>query len=85
MHNNQSFLTRLKKIEGQIKGIQKMIEEDRDCEDVLVQILAVQSGVKNIGANILKEHLNHCVKDGIESGEMETLERFTHLLNKFLS
>lgn len=62
---------RLRKIEGQLKGISGMIEKDVPCEDILIQINAIKSAVHKVGYIILEGHLNHCIKESIEEGEAE--------------
>ena len=64
-HENQ--LIRLKKIEGQVRGIQNMIEEQRYCMDILSQIRAVTGALRKIESGILESHLQHCVNDAITS------------------
>jgi DNA-binding FrmR family transcriptional regulator len=56
-----SLLNRLKRLEGQIRGIQRMLDEGRVCEDVLTQVMAVRSGVDQVGLLMLDHHLNRCV------------------------
>lgn len=65
-HKDQ--LKRLNKIEGQVKGIKKMIEENRYCMDILIQLKGVISALSKVRNNILREHLEHCVKQGLTSG-----------------
>ncbi len=60
---------RLKKIEGQIKSISNMIDQDIPCEDILIQINAIKSAVHRVGQIILEGHLHHCVKDAIDNGD----------------
>jgi DNA-binding FrmR family transcriptional regulator len=60
---------RLKKIEGQIRGIIRMVENDKPCEDILVQIGAAKSALHKTGQTILEGHLHHCVLDAIRAGE----------------
>ena len=64
-HENQ--LVRLKKVEGQVRGIQTMIEEQRYCMDILSQIRAVTGALRKIESGILESHLQHCVNDAITS------------------
>jgi DNA-binding FrmR family transcriptional regulator len=61
-------VARLKKIEGQIRGVQRMIEDERYCIDILNQLQAVEAAVKVVEANILKKHLQGCVGDAVTSG-----------------
>ncbi|MFB6466141.1 metal-sensing transcriptional repressor [Cytobacillus sp. Hz8] len=65
------LITRLKRIEGQVRGIQKMIDEDRYCVDILIQVTAVNNALKKVGMNLLERHTNHCVSDAIKSGNGE--------------
>ncbi|MCH3965164.1 MAG: metal-sensing transcriptional repressor [Clostridium sp.] len=75
---------RIKKIIGQIKAIDKMIDEDIPCEDVLIQINAVKSAVHKVGQIVLEGHLNHCVRDGIQHGDAEkTIAQFAKALEHF--
>ena len=60
-------LPRIKRIEGQVKGIRKMVEEKRYCVDILTQIKAVRSALKGLENKILEEHLNHCVHKAVSS------------------
>lgn len=64
--NTPTALARLKRIEGQVRGIQRMLEEDRYCVDILTQTLAVRSALKAVEGLILEDHANRCVDDVIE-------------------
>lgn len=80
----EKTINRLKRIEGQVRGIQKMVEEDRYCMDVLVQISAIQSALKNVGFSVTERHINHCVSDAIKQGEgKETIEELMSVLKQF--
>lgn len=68
----KQLVNRLKRVEGQVRGIQKMIEEDRYCIDVMIQINAINAALKQVGANLLEHHTSHCVLEAIESGDGET-------------
>ncbi|UOQ94026.1 metal-sensing transcriptional repressor [Halobacillus shinanisalinarum] len=67
----QAVLNRLKRIEGQVRGIQKMVENDRYCVDILVQISAINKAINKVGYSLLERHTHHCVADAIEKGEGE--------------
>ncbi len=60
---------RLRKIEGQVAAIDRMIEQDIPCEDVLMQVNAAKSALTRVGSIILEGHMNHCVKDAIDKGD----------------
>ncbi|GGI40695.1 metal-sensing transcriptional repressor [Mammaliicoccus stepanovicii] len=66
-------INRLKRIEGQVRGIQNMVEDDRYCLDVLVQISAIQSALKNVGFAVTERHMQHCVSDAIQNGDGEEM------------
>ncbi|MFC0302120.1 metal-sensitive transcriptional regulator [Virgibacillus soli] len=65
----QAVINRLKRIEGQVRGIQKMIEEDRYCVDILVQISAINAALKKVGFSVTERHMKHCVTHAVKSGE----------------
>lgn len=60
---------RLSKVEGQIRAIDRMIDEDIPCEDILMQVNAAKSALNRVGSIVLEGHMNHCVKDAIEAGD----------------
>jgi len=62
------YLRRLRRIEGQVRGLQRLIEEDTYCIDVLTQISAVTSALQSVAVGLLDEHLRHCVSDALSSG-----------------
>ncbi|SHJ50899.1 metal-sensitive transcriptional regulator [Paramaledivibacter caminithermalis] len=81
----QSLLRRLKKIEGQVKGIQKMIEDDRYCNDILIQIAAVRSAVNKVGGLILENHLKGCIKTSLANNpEEEVIDELINTMIKFI-
>ena len=72
---------RLKRIEGQIRGLQKMVEDDRYCADILVQLASVQEALRGVGRNLMKNHLQHCAMKAIRSGKpKETAAMYDELL-----
>ncbi|MBA3728293.1 MAG: metal-sensitive transcriptional regulator [Actinobacteria bacterium] len=62
------LLTRLRRIEGQVRGIQRMVEEDQYCIDILTQLNSVTAAIKGVGLGMLDDHVRHCVRESIESG-----------------
>ena len=75
---------RLKRVDGQIKAIDRMIEQDVPCEDIIIQINAAKTALHKIGQVVLEGHLNHCAKDGIEHGDAEkTIADFAKALEYF--
>ena len=75
---------RLKRVEGQIKAIDRMIEQDVPCEDIIIQINAAKTALHKIGQVVLEGHLNHCVKDGIAHCDAEkTIADFAKAVEYF--
>ena len=68
MEMKETLLTRLNKVEGQVRGITRMVEEDRYCIDVLTQLQAVRAALARVEAEMLKNHLHHCIEGAIVSG-----------------
>ncbi|WP_298584614.1 metal-sensitive transcriptional regulator [uncultured Kocuria sp.] len=68
-HDKDAWLKRLRRIEGQVRGIHRMVEEDKYCIDVLTQVSAVQSALKAVSLGLLDEHLNHCVVGAVEAAQ----------------
>lgn len=79
-----ALITRLNKVEGQVRGIKGMIEKDVYCDDVLHQISAVQSAMKSISKLILEVHLNSCVVDRIKGGDHEVVEELINTIGKMI-
>ena len=77
---------RLKKIIGQVQAIDRMVDEDVPCEDILSQISAAKSALNKAGQVVLEGHIKHCVKDGIEHGDADkTIENFTKAVERFVN
>ena len=63
------LLLRLRRIEGQVRGLQRMVEEDRYCIDILTQIASVTSALQGVATGLLDDHVRHCVRDAVGQGE----------------
>jgi DNA-binding FrmR family transcriptional regulator len=75
---------RLSRIEGQVRGITRMVEEDRYCIDILVQMQAIKAALKRVEEQILKDHAAHCVALAIKSGNVkDQTEKFSELVDLF--
>ena len=84
MAKHADKLNRLKRIEGQVRGIAGMVEEDRYCMDILTQVQAVKSALAKVESQILKDHAGHCVAEAIGSGdETEQRQKFDELVELF--
>ncbi|WP_409199780.1 metal-sensing transcriptional repressor [Methanobrevibacter sp. DSM 116169] len=82
--DSENLHRRLNKINGQINAINRMIDEDIPCEEILMQVNASKSALHKVGQIILEGHLNHCVKEGIESGDTEkTINDFSKAIEYF--
>jgi DNA-binding FrmR family transcriptional regulator len=73
-------LKRLRRIEGQIRGLQKMIEEDRYCADIVIQISSVQEALRGIGRALMRNHLRHCTTKALKEGGVQATEMYDELL-----
>jgi DNA-binding FrmR family transcriptional regulator len=67
--DKDDILSRLRKIEGQVRGLQRLVAEDRYCIDILTQISAAQSGLRKVAVQLLDDHIRHCVAESLVSGE----------------
>lgn len=82
--DSENLHRRLRKIIGQVQAIDRMVEEDVPCEDVLMQINAAKSALHKCGQVVLEGHLNHCVRDGIEHGDADkTVKSFAKAVERF--
>ena len=82
--DKQKLLTRLKKAEGQIRGIEKMVEEDAYCPDILIQVSAVTSALNSFNKELLGNHIKTCVHEDIKEGNEETIDELVGLLPKLM-
>lgn len=67
--NKPGLLNRLKRVEGQVRGIARMVEDDRYCIDILTQVQAVRAALNRVETELLKDHLGHCIEGAIVSGD----------------
>ena len=70
----EQALARLRRIEGQIRGLQRMVEEERYCGDVLVQVASVHEALRGVGKLLMRNHLRHCITDALASGDERSRE-----------
>lgn len=82
--NKEDIISRLKRIEGQVRGVMRMVEEEKPCEDILIQIGSTKAALHKAGQRILEGHLHHCVLDGIRDGNGdEILDKLSTALEQF--
>ena len=74
--DKERYLARLKRIEGQARGIQRMVDEEQYCIDILTQISALTSALRNVGLGLLDDHMRHCVRDAALVGGEEAAAKF---------
>ena len=78
--NKAALVKRLHRIEGQVRGIEKMVDEDRYCIDILTQIAAVKTALERVGAKLLEGHVNHCIADAITAQDQDLASEKTNEL-----
>ncbi len=76
-------LNRLSRVIGHLQHVKRMIEEDQDCADVLMQLSATSSALTGLGKEIINEHITHCITHAVQDGDMEAIEEFQKAIEKF--
>jgi DNA-binding FrmR family transcriptional regulator len=74
-------LKRLKRVEGQVRGLQRMVEEDRYCADIMTQISSVHEALRAVGRELMKNHLRHCASTAIRSSDEEAGEMYDEIVD----
>jgi CsoR family transcriptional regulator, copper-sensing transcriptional repressor len=74
-------LKRLRRIEGQVRGLQRMVEEDRYCADIMTQISSVQQALRSVGRELMRNHLRHCAAAAIRAGDDDAERMYDELLD----
>ncbi|GKX28800.1 hypothetical protein SH1V18_12800 [Vallitalea longa] len=82
--NTKAVMNRLSRAIGHLQSVKKMVEDGRDCSEVLIQIAAVKSAVNNVGKIILQDHINHCVVDAVQTGDTKVLDDLSTAIDKFM-
>ena len=82
--HTKAVLNRLSRAIGHMESIRRMVEEGRDCSEVLIQLSAVKAAINNTGKVILQDHIEHCIVDAIESGDHEALEELNKAIDRFI-
>ena len=82
--NTKAVLNRLSRAIGQLQSVRKMVEDGRDCSEVLIQIAAVRSAINNIGKVILQDHIQHCIVDAVEQNDAQALDDLCQAIDKFI-
>ena len=82
--NTKAVLNRLSKVIGHMQSIKRMVEDGRDCSEVLIQLSAVKAAINNTGKVILQDHIKHRLVDAIESGDMQEIEELSKAIDRFI-
>lgn len=82
--SKKAVLNRLSRAIGHLESVKRMVEDDKDCSEVLVQLSAVRSAINNTGKVILKEHMNHCIVHAVEEGDMQAIKDLDEAIEKFI-
>lgn len=82
--NTKAVLNRLSRAIGHLESIKRMVEDGRDCSEVLIQLSAVKSALNNTGKVILKDHIEHCLVEAVETGDHETVMKLTEAIDRFV-
>jgi DNA-binding FrmR family transcriptional regulator len=77
--DKQKLLNRLKRIEGQTRGIQRMVQEDKYCVDIMTQISSIQAALEQVSLTLMEDHMRHCVAEAIQQGNGD--EKITEVVN----
>ena len=81
MHRKDDYLRRMKRIEGQVRGIERMIEDETYCIDILTQVSAVTKALQAVSISLLEDHINHCVVDAAKTGDAEGRAKVTEAVD----
>ncbi len=82
--SKNNIIVRLKRIEGQVKGLQRMLEDEKCCSDILVQVAAVRAAVNKVGILIFEEHSKSCLKDALFANNNEAFDDLIDVLKRFI-
>ena len=82
--HQKAVLNRLSRAICHLESVKKMVERGEDCADVLIQLAAVRAALNSTGKIILKDHIEHCLVDAVETGDQETVERLNRAIDQFV-
>lgn len=80
----KAVLNRMARLIGHMQSVRRMVEEGRDCSEVLLQLSAVDAALKNVGKIILKDHMEHCIIDAVQDNDREALIRLEQAIDRFM-
>ena len=82
--HSQNVVNRLSRAIGHLESVKKMVEDNRDCAEVLIQLAAVRAALTSAGRIILKDHLEHCITEAVRSGDETSLENLSRAIDQFM-
>ncbi len=82
--HTKAVLNRLSRAIGHLESVKRMVEEGRDCSEVLIQLAAVKSALNNTGKVILKDHIEHCIVDAVQEGDMAAIDQLNKAIDQFM-
>lgn len=82
--HTKAVLNRLSRASGHLESVKRMVEDGRDCSEVLIQLSAVIAALNNTGKVILKDHMEHCIVDAIESGDEKAMQNLNKAIDSFI-
>lgn len=82
--NTKAVLNRLSRAIGHLESVRQMVEDGRDCSEVLIQLAAVKSAINGVGKVILKDHIDHCIVDAVEQGDHKAIEDLEKAIDQFI-
>lgn len=82
--DTRKVVNRMSRAIGHMESVKRMVEDGRDCSEILIQLSAVRAAINNVGKIILQDHINHCVVEAVETGDKKVLEDLNVAIDKFL-
>ena len=84
-HATKAVINRLARAIGHLESVKRMVEDGRDCAEVLIQLAAVRSALNNTAKIILKDHIDHCLADAVETGDQQAIDELNQAIEKFMN
>lgn len=82
--HTKAVVSRLSRAIGHLESVRRMVEEGRDCSEVLIQLAAVKAAINNTGKVILKDHIEHCIVDAVQEGDVQALDELNQAIERFM-
>jgi len=82
--DTQKVINRMSRVIGHMESIKRMVEEGRDCSEILIQLSAVRAAINNVGKIVLQDHINNCLIEAVEAGDKKPIEDLNNAISKFL-